>query len=373
MFFVNAAELIRELCHHLFSSGPINQELKEGVVKLSKVENIKKDTKLSEIMRESYQNLQESFQNHPSGPIFKSLDLLYEDHALIFDPLMQGNLPEIEAHIKENGHEISLLRLACPTMQEIISRAYIVDEFKEYLRSILQKKGEYHHLIINYQDSTSWREHARSSVLQELGNQAEFSELLTVVTLSKDSDFYHQSGVYRELSGAEEFIVQFKEHLMDENTGYYFPQRIREYLFSEFIDSLFKEIHKTFFKNHDILSLKERQNFIEIAYGFIELKLMEETHCSYLYLTSKDGLDISATASVSLIALIRLSDAKKITQKEIEHMIYILFGQTMMVRERNLHAERFERFLQLVMLLENTEGYLKSFKKLFNHEFHTFS
>src|SRR6185503_7939459 len=150
-------------------------------------------------------------------------------------------------------------------MQEIISKAYIVDEFKEYLRSVLNKSEENHHLIINYQDSTSWKEHARNAVLQDLGNQAEFSEVLTVVTLSKDSEFYHQSGIYRELSSAENFLIQFKEHLMDENTGYYFPQKIRKMLFNKFIDDLFKKIYKTFFNNHDLLSLQERQNFIEIA------------------------------------------------------------------------------------------------------------
>lgn len=364
-FFVNAAELTRELCHHLFASGVANQELKEGLITLSKLENIKKGAKLSEILLASYQNLASSFKRHPSGPVFKSLDLLYQDEVPIFDPLMQGNLPEVEAHIKENEHEISLLRLACPTMQEIISKAYIVDEFKEYLRSVLNKKGDYHHLIINYQDNTSWKEHARSSVLEELGNQAEFSNILTIITLSKDSDFYHQSGPYRELSSGESFLKHFKEHLMDENTGYYFPQKIREILFDGFIDKLFVEIYKTFFKNHDILSLQERQSFIEIAYGFIELKLIEETQCSYLCLTSKDGLDVSATASTALLVLIKLADNKKLTQKEIEQVLYILFGQTMLIRERNLQPERFDRLLQFIMLLEKTDEYLVPFKTLF--------
>lgn len=370
LFFANAAELVRELCYHLFASGIVNEELKEGLMALSKIDTLPSESKLSEIMETTYGHLAMAFKNHPSGPVFKALDLLYEEELLIFDPLMQGNLPEVEAHIKENEHEIALLRLACPTMQEIISRAYIVDEFKEYLRSVLGNKEGAHHLIINYQDKTSWKEHARASALEELGNQAEFSELLTVVTLSKDSDFYHQSGLYSDLSRAENFIEQFKEHLLDENTGYYFPKKIKKLLFDQFIDQLFATIHKTFFDNHDLISLQERQNFIEIAYGFIELKLMEETQCTRLCLTSKDGLDISATASAALLVLIRLADNKPLEQKEKEQMMYLLFGQTIMIRERNLHKTRFDRFLQLVKLLENTPNYLMSFKSLFAHEMH---
>ena len=76
-----------------------------------------------------------------------------------------------------------------------------------------------------------------------------FSEVLNVVTLAKDTDFYKQIGTYHNLSDAKEFIDQFLEHLQDESTGYYFPSAIREKIFPKFSLDLLETLHQEVFHN----------------------------------------------------------------------------------------------------------------------------
>jgi len=362
-FFQDLLNLVQQLCYHLFTMGAFDEELTLALKQIIERTHPKKHHNLSKNIEEAHLALTDVLKKHPNGPVFKVVDIIREQEELIFDPMMQGNIPGKQWSILKGEKEIACIRTPCPIMQEVIDRAYVTAEFKTFLAETSAKEQI---LLINYQDRTSWKEHARSLAIEELALQAEFAANLTVVTLAKDTDFYNQMGHYQEVGEAELFMDHFQQHLNDEITGYYFPPKLKKELFSGFVQELLNQIHRTFFGHKERLSFLERLDFIQLAYHFIELKLIELVQPSLLFLSSKDGLDMIGTTNVGLIALLTVSKGKKWSEKESDRLNTLLFGPTLMNRERAIHPERFERLISMVELLENAGDYLKHFSELYN-------
>lgn len=361
-FFQNYLDLVHEFCRLLFTEKHNQTELSEAIQHILERNEPKQGKQLSETLIQANKALTQAFKRHPNGPVFKAVDIVREEEERRFDPLMQGNLPSQEWTLSHKKGEIQMVRLPCPIVQEWINQAAVSEEFKTFLRGC---GPEERLLVVNFQDRTSWKEHARSAAIEDLSKQAEFAPNLIVVTLAKDTDFYNQSGIYQDLSAAELFIEQLADHLGDINTGYYFPSQVKKELFPEFIDKLLPQIHETFFSGKKDLSYLERLDFIQLAYHFIELKLIELVNPSYLALTSKDALDIGATSSIGFLALLSIAKGKALDRQKI---VSILFGPTLMQRERVIHPERFERLCSFIRLLEETGDYLKPFASLFRSE-----
>jgi len=362
-FFQDLLDLVHSLCFYLFTTSSFDEELKAALKQIIEHTKHKKSDKLSQVPATANQALTEALKKHPNGAVFKAVDIIREEEGQIFDPLHQGNIPGEEWSIVFNEERIACLRMPSPVLQEVIDKAYISQEFKTFLSSL---KAKEHLLFINYQDRTSWKEHARSVALEELARQAEFADGLTVVTLAKDTDFYNQTGHYQNVNEAEVFIDHFHQHLNDEITGYHFPFRLKKALFPKYTHDLLHQIHATLFESKDHLSFIERLNFIQLTYHFIELKLLEIIRPTYVNFGSKDGLDISGTTSAGLIALLTISQNKKWRDEEVSKLETILFGPTLMNRERVIHPERFERLLSMIQLLENKKDYLKEFADLYD-------
>ncbi|MFZ0566101.1 MAG: hypothetical protein WAM28_07950 [Chlamydiales bacterium] len=364
-FFQSLLDLVDAVCYALFTERSDQIELQEALKQLIERIKPKKRKTLSEKLAGANDALTEALKKHPNGPVFKAFDIIREEEFSFFDPILLGNVPNLEGLLKFKEKELKLIRMPCPIWQEWINKAHITEEFKAFLRAL---KKEENILIINFQDRTSWKEHARSVAIEELANQAEFSDRLTVVTLSKDTDFYNQSGIYHNLDEAQAFIDHFREHLGDESTGYYFPGWIKQDLFPNFISQLLDQVHKTFFENKKRLLFLERLDFIQLVYHFIELKLIELVNPSFLVLLSKDSLDIGGTSTVGLMALLATDHKHEWSDEEVDRLNTLLFGPTLMHRERVIHPERFDRLIAFIHLLEKKKGYFKEFVRLFQKE-----
>lgn len=361
-FWNEVIELSKTFCTLLFTQ-PVNQEeVTDAIVNLISRSKGINGKSLSQVIQSSHRALEEACKKHPNGPAFKALDLVSENQEVIWDPLRLGNLPCLEWTLSGRSTSLYLIRMACPVEQENINVAHITEEFKLFLRSC--KKDE-RFLFIDFQDRTSWQEFARSRAIVELGNNAEFANNLTVVTLAKDTDFYNQVADYYNLDNAASFIEQFYEHLLEENTGYQFPHIIKKELFPEFIKPLLTTIHSSFFNNRKTLSFTERLDFIEIAYNLIILKVIEVTQPTYITLSSKDALDVGGTSSVGFVAFLSLDSNTKLDVKKIQT---IIFGPTLMLRERVVHADRCDRLAAFISILEKTKNYLDPFRDLFKKE-----
>ncbi|MFN0065297.1 MAG: hypothetical protein ACKVOH_03560 [Chlamydiales bacterium] len=356
-FFHDVMQLIFALTEEFFLLGSDMEEVKGAIGKIVSLKPHGKEA-ISEDLMKGYRALDEVFSRHPSGPVFKAVDIIRESNERCFDPLMQGNIPTYECSI--DG--IILMRMPCPVRQQFIHQAEIAEEFKTYLRALILDKKVKCHLIFNFQDRTSWREHARSVVLEELARNAEFASVLRVVTMAIDTDFYNQTQVYAHLEESEQFLAQFYEHLSEEGSGYYFPTQVKNELFSQWAKQLFTQIHTVFFAGKGILSVEERRDFISIAHQFIELKIIEIIDPNFLSHCSKDGLDSSGVATAGLIALLK----QEWKEGEREQLLLILFGPTMLHRERVVHPERFYRLESMIERLENCENYRPFFAKLYS-------
>lgn len=362
VFLCSLVEVMHGICHGLFTHVAPTQEPVRGVQKLigkglagahPPLKNQLSELAIAEYLETDFKSLDSVLKQYPNGPLFKALDLFLEGDIKGFDPLMLDNLPCQLYSIDSEGLYTTNLRMPSPTSQVMINQAVPTEEFKGFLRDYSAGPIRKRHLIINLQDRTSWKEHARCEALEQLQHQAEFNDSLMVVTLAKETDFYYQLGPYQDLNHAKPFIEQFKEHLSSEQTGFYFPKKVEKALFPDFIDPMLKAVHKVFFFGKNVLSRRQRLDFIEIAYLFIQCKLIDLTNAYSFSFVCKDGIDTSAISAAQLFLFFKLLNGKDISEHDIEHIRFMLFAPALMIRERIVNEERFNRMLHMLKLVEN--------------------
>ncbi|MCB1081110.1 MAG: hypothetical protein KDK69_04735 [Chlamydiia bacterium] len=304
-------------------------------------------------------------KKYPSGPLFKTLDIFHErDEEEGFDPIMQGNPPYQLFTLASESFDAKCLKLPCPTFHAHINKAKVIEEFKGFLRHIETKKELEKHLLINLQDRTSWEEHARCQALEELENQAEFNKQLVIVTLPKKSDFYYQADTYLSVDSAEDFIHLLEEQVSSgEECGFYFSGKIDKKKLGAFIKEVIPLIYTHFFGKKSQLERNERLNFIEIFYMLLCLKILDLTRPDTFSFTCKDGVDVGATTNAAFLAMIKqMSQNPKWNLEEQDHLIWVLNGPALSVRERLVDYQRLSRMLSAMGVF--CEGFAKGQEKL---------
>ena len=265
----------------------------------------------------------------------------------------------------------SFLRIPAPIYQEFINKAIVNDEFKGFIRSYNQGANSRKHLLINLQDRTSWREHARCLALEDLQKLPDMEKSLKVVTLTTDTDFYHQLTPYHQVNHAHLFKEQFKELLLDENTGYFFPDTINRQELSQFIDEAFDAIHRVFFSSKNVILRENRLDFIEIFYLLLQLKLIEWIQPDTVSLTCKDNIDTGEAYSAEIFAFLKLINNQEWTESDWQHLNFMLYAPALLIRERIMLPERFNRMLSALKIVENVRHELgrENFAKVIQKEF----
>lgn len=284
----------------------------------------------------------------PNGPLLKILEAFREEREKEgFDPIMQNNPPsQLFAISSENMH-MTFLHLPCPVHQEFIDKAEIVDEFKGFLRYMGGKK----HLLVNLQDKTSWKEHNRSLRIEELPKAAEFGANLIVMTLSKNTDFYHQSQDYAALDDAKQFCKQLEEQVLSgEQCGFYIPMELK-------IAPIISFIYEQCFEEKSKLSRKERLDFIEIFYFFLILRILDKEQPDSVSFTCKDAVDTGAAQSAAFYGFARmLSNDAPWSEEDKNFFLFSLYAPALLVRHRPIDSQR---FLRTISALSHFEAALK--------------
>lgn len=303
-------------------------------------------------LEEMYLHISRYLMAFPIGPLFKTLNAIQDGNVDGFDTLMMKNIPLEWLAIQMNGKKISLLKLPTPTNQEIISKVRVDEEFVGLLDALKETKIDKKHLIINLQNRTNWQESPRARLLEKLPKTAEHCETVDVVTLCKDSDFYYQRGAYEKMESIGHFFKQIIFQMHSEETGFYFPGWVEEKIFSGFIEKLISQIHKFFFDSKSKLDVKERQDFIEIVYQFLTLKLLESVDPTSFSFTCKDGVDVGAVSMCQLFSFIKAIQGEEINQEEQAKMNMLLFAFPLIYRQRCVQADRFNRMIQCQRRIE---------------------
>lgn len=310
-----------------------------------------------------YSALHKYLRNHPNGPLNKVLSLLEDGDYNFFDPYLQLRMPETIYEVSSNDLITHVHILPSPTKQESIHEANVIDEWLGYLHA----KSETENIVLfNFQDNTSWREYARAQSLEKLQSAAGFERFLNVVTLPKDTEFYHQEMPYNDIHQLAAFKKAMKDQILGDSTGFYLPDVVKKHVTTEWIDGMFSLISRNFFSGKNVLSREARLDFIEIFYGFLELKIVEILKPTDLFFTCKDGVDISPTSASLFYVLLKMINGAGVSDEDLEYLTGILYKPALLSRERTLLTGRVERMLGAIRVIESASfeiGDLSSYFK----------
>lgn len=342
--YVNA-QGVHELTSHV-------QELIAHATQTKELESTGASIKWADQLLTQYKHLSELLKKHPNGPLIRILNNLEKHNLNAFDSIMQHNLPNhlFDLYMDEQKQSVSCLRIPAPVVQEFIQKAMVNEEFKSFLH--YDEMQDKKHLLINLQDRTSWLEYARCLALEQLPKNG-FERSLVVITLATDTAFYHQLPPYNQMNHAHTFIKQLKEQVEGEGTGFYFPPLIDRQELTDFIDQASQSIHRIFFSRKNVLLREHRLDFIQIFYLFLQLKLIDWIQPHSFSLTCKDGLDTGEVFNAELFAFFTLLSREEKTDREVEYMNQLLHAPVLLVRERLMLFEHFNRFVNVVKTIEN--------------------
>lgn len=315
-------------------------------------------------------------KRHPNGPLINVLNILQEGEFHAYDPLFQNNIPNQLYSLYYNDDKILNIRMPAPIYQESIHKASVVEEFKGFLRASEKSSSINKYLLFNFQDRTSWREYSRCIALEDLQKIPEFEDRLVVVTMAKDTEFYHQLAPYQEENHADIFMKNLKNQLRDENSGFYFPEKIKKILLGDFIDGVVDSVKRIFFSDKNVLLKEHRLVFIDIVLLFIQLKIMEIVQPDAFSLACKDGIDGGCIASAQTMVFIKLLNKEHFSDEEVQALNLILFAPSILIRERVVVPERFNRFINLIKTIEAVKdemgvNFSKVVHEAFGHFFKT--
>ncbi|MGE3954241.1 MAG: hypothetical protein AB7F31_03460 [Parachlamydiales bacterium] len=347
-----AHELIGTLLYHLYTQVELHQEMLGVVGQIIRSGPAHAGRgyqrgHVAEQLFEDYEAVEIALSRHPSGPLFKAVDLLREEEERTLDLLEQGNIPYKICDLEVEEKKVALLRVPSPTRQEFIQNALVNEEFKGFFRHNWREAF----VMLSYEDRLSWKGQARALVLEHLQEIDPAKGLLHVVTLSKDSEFYHQRGLYKEHEVASVFLEHFA-HQLASSRGYHFSEVMRELLFPEFVPAMLQTVHTLFFEGKERLSRAERLDFIEIAYLFLELKILDLIRPRHFSFTCKDGVDTSMGASAALYAGLKILLEHEWEIGDRAKLWSMVFVPSLLFRERAMQKGRFERLHSCLRRLE---------------------
>ena len=357
-------DIVQTLCRNLYINLHGLEEMRTIVQGLihdasslhtpARAEDAKDAKKIWKGLARDYGLMSKLLKHHPNGPLLKVIEILEENNFHVFDSLHQHNLPNQLFDLYAGERRYSILRIPAPIFQEFIHKAAVNDEFKAFIYSCSQGAVVRKHLLFNLQDRTSWREHFRCKALEELQDQP-LMEALYVVTLATDTDFYHQLTPYHQLNHANQFMDQFKELLLDDHAGYFFPAAIHRKELTSFINHAFKSIHHLFFSSKNVLSRESRLDFIEIFYLLLQLKIIEWLQPDTISLTCKDSIDTGEAYGAALFAFLKFINSQEWSEADHEHLNFMLYAPALLIRERVMLPERFNRMLSALKVIENVK------------------
>lgn len=312
----------------------------------------------------------------PNGPLFKILDLIREeeeeDKIVPFDPIGQENLPSTIYQVESGNKRIDVIRCPSPVRQSFINKLEIVDEFRGFLRALGSTSTKKKHLMVNLNDRTSWREYVRSSGLENLQKNAEFSQQFFVLTLPKDTDFYHQNNEYINLNRVDDFIAAILAQIEGgEECGFYFPSSWKRQEIIQFTKEVLPAIHAHFFNKKETLTRRNREDFIEIFYQLLILKAIEYFKPDSISFTCKDAIDIGAAQGATFYGFIKLLADGLSEKEERDFLLWLFYMPALFIRERAIDPERLNRALSALErcdteIASNQEKIAKAFEEFYS-------
>lgn len=310
------------------------------------------------------------FLSHfPNGPVMKIIEGIRgqnKEERIFFSPIKQGNHPSYCYTLNQGKKEISVLRVPSPTMQTSITKAVVLPEFHAFLYGLIGRKKKL--LMIHLQDKNSWVEEARCKAIEIQTKQIEYAEHFFLLTLPKETPFYHQIREFSEMDDAEQFMDQFREEIfLPEEYGFTFPKADKQS--SRYLERILPEIHELFFDGRPSLTRKERLDFIEIAYLFLMIESIALCEVNYVAFTSKDSIDKGPPEALMLYYFCMLLSGKKAEESDYNLFRWIVYASALKIRERATDTRDLYRIFSVLALLEDRKNDHKKWQKLLTRKF----
>ena len=288
-------------------------------------------------------------------------DLEVQPHEA-FEPLLGDCLPTHLFNLSWRGELLPIIRLPSPTRQEYISKAIPSEIFNVALRRFRKQKKKC--LLINLQGCGKTKDTARCDTLKALAAKPEIHETLSICTLSRDGDFYHQKGMFEEMSAAEPFMQALIEHMTETSKGIFWPEPLSGTIRTE-LTTLIHRIHEAFFNSRETLSKAKRLDFIELVQVLAMARIIAESHPDIIAVCCKDGVDVTLPVLCELYAFFAALHHHLPQPDEMEWIKTMVLGLPLIQRGRLLFEERSERLVSFLRFLERIrEG------RIGEHEWH---
>ena len=358
LFYESTMDLVHMICFLLYTHKEDNSDalaLFTQIVKRNDKKVADKSTRSSlsvwNEMLDDQEHLHSELTKFPSGPLFKVLDIIHEGPPGDFDPLMNDDRPSKNFSLHLGQNHVDVITMACPTRQRFVHKAEINPEFLGFLRHM--KKTSQKSIIINYQDRTSWKEFARCDAMEKCQSKAEFQYEMDVITFPRETEFYQQTDPYLKLNDAQEFMSNIVEQFQSEEAcGFSFPKYFKRdemYRFSEGVVSI---IHTVFFQKKEILSRKNRLDFIELFYQLLTFKFLVVSQATHLIFCAKDGVDVPALASSTMFALSKIiGGVHEWREEEKECYSSLIFLPALLSRERSVDLRLLSRSVSMLSVV----------------------
>lgn len=318
--------------------------------------------------------LRHLLKHYPNGPILRILDSLREEEELEgFDPLTHRNFPAQMFNLENKHSHITVLRIACPTIQETIHQAEIVEEFLGFLRFYKYDLKADKHLLVNVQNRTSWEEYARCQALENTAKRAEFIDQFFLLGLANGTPFFLQEDEYAAMSGAPIFFEQFADQILSGvECGYSLPSKVKVREHEDFIKEGMKVCHELFFEGKTTLTKDERLSFIDIFHIMYTLKMLDLLEIDSVSFSCKDAIDTGMVQTALFYTFTRLiSDPNSWGGEDKNHLLWILYAPALFIRERAVHKALFDRGVMAMRVIEKAcsekgKEIAKELRKVYN-------
>jgi hypothetical protein len=263
-----------------------------------------------------------------------------------FEPLLGSSIPTHLCNLHVKDSSIPVIRLPAPTKQEYINKAYPSEVFQAFLRTS-QKNGE-KSLLINFNEEGTLKSNSRFMAINDLGD--EWKRSLDIINLSDEGDFYHQIGIYETISSVEDFRDLLIDYFCGQNSA---PHSLKE-LFPNLrieLSEIFGLIHRVLFEGKNVLTKTKRLECIDIMQLLIILKAIGQTNPSRVFISCKDGIDVTLPFVGGLSCLVWTLTGSELTARDTDWLTMVEFGLPLMLRHRMVFEKRYSRFMGLVGLL----------------------
>jgi hypothetical protein len=174
-------------------------------------------------------------------------------------------------------------------------------------------------------------------------------------------------------------MAQLQEQVASaEACGFFFPAQLKSKEINDFTEKTLSLIHRQFFSSKNVLSRKNRLDFIEIFYHFLVVQVVLWLKPDSLSFTCKDSIDTGEIASGAFYAFLRMMNTlSPWTEEEKDFLRWVFFFPALVNRERSVHLPTLSRLISVMALvqseLENQrKNILEAFNGLYGKKFFEF-